>query len=209
MPVRFSRDYKSDPAWIAMQEESKRLAAIAEERVKQLHAEQAPLMRELADAGVVYPTLGDMVMSPGPYKNAIPILLTHLEKPYSIPTRGNIARCLAVYDAIYAWPRLVALYRSEPGNLSHADSIKSDLAVAVAATTTQDNIATLIELARDRSNGSSRLLLLRKLRRSKNPAAKQALDDLATDPDLEKEIASWRKRRSPRSQNRLGISAGV
>jgi len=199
MKTTFSRDFKNDPEWIAMQEESKRLAASAEERVRQLQAEQPPLMKELADAGVIYSSLGDMVKSPGPYKEAIPILLAHLEEPYSVPTRGNIARCLAVPDARCAWPRLVALYRSEPGNLPHADSIKSDLAVAVAATTTEANIATLAELARDRSNGSSRLLLLRRLRRSKSLFAKQALEDLVTDPDLEKEIASWSKKSRAKS----------
>ncbi|MGH9607452.1 MAG: hypothetical protein ACRD3N_17320 [Terracidiphilus sp.] len=170
-----------------------------EDRVKQMQIEQAPLMRELAEAGVVYSTLGQMMNSPGPYKDAIPILLAHLEKPYSVPTRATIARCLAVYDAIYAWPKFVELYRAEPCTERYADGIKSDLAVAVAATTTEENIPTLIELARDRSNGSSRLHFLRKLRRSKNPLAKQALMDLATDPDLEKEIASWRRRRSSRS----------
>lgn len=113
-----------------------------------------------------------------------------------VPTRATIARCLAVHDAIYAWPKLVELYRAEPCTERYADGIKSDLAVAVAGTTTEENIPTLVELVRDRSNGSSRLHFLRKLRRSKNPLAKQALEDLATDPDLEKEIASWRKRRN-------------
>jgi hypothetical protein len=56
----------------------------------------------------------------------------------------------------------------------------------------------LIALAKDRSHGSSRLLLLRGLRKSRTPAAKKALEELASDPELSKEIASWRRvRRTP------------
>lgn len=51
----------------------------------------------------------------------------------------------------------------------------------------------LIALAKDRSQGHSRLLLLRGLKKSKSAKAKRALEELASDPVLAKEIASWRK----------------
>jgi hypothetical protein len=118
--------------------------------------------------------------------------------PYSDKTREGIARSLAVPDARYAWPILVAEYRKAPmgkaedGFPRHA---KDGLACALAVTATNDVIEELIALAKDRTQGDSRLLLLRGLRRSRNPLAKQALEDLASDPDLAKEIASWRKRK--------------
>jgi len=40
---------------------------------------------------------------------------------------------------------------------------------------------------------------LRTLKKSRSAAAKQAIEELSTDPDLEKEIASWRKRSARRS----------
>ena len=79
---------------------------------------------------------------------------------------------------------------------------KSGLAAALAETVTDDSIDELIVLAKDRSHGSSRLLLLRGLRRSRAPAAKKALEELASDPELSKEIASWRRvRRTPTTRN--------
>jgi hypothetical protein len=71
---------------------------------------------------------------------------------------------------------------------------KSGLAVALAATATEDVMDRLIDLAKDRSHGSSRLLLLKALRRSKSTVAKRAIEELASDPDLAKEIASWKRK---------------
>jgi len=56
----------------------------------------------------------------------------------------------------------------------------------------------LIALAKNRSHGNSRLLLLRGLKRSKSLAAKRALRELAFDPVLAKEIASWKRARKTR-----------
>jgi hypothetical protein len=60
---------------------------------------------------------------------------------------------------------------------------------------TEDTLPELIALAQDRFLGDSRVLLLSALkkRRNKHPLVKQALVELASDPDLAKEIASWRK----------------
>jgi hypothetical protein len=124
----------SDPAGMARQGEYERTAT---ERVAKMRSEQAPLLKELASVRVHYETLGRMLNSAGPYEAAIPILLAHLEKPYSIPTRETIARCLAVPDARYAWPKLVELYRREPAVGERGmKGAKDGLAVALAATAT-------------------------------------------------------------------------
>lgn len=69
--------------------------------------------------------------------------------------------------------------------------------IAVAASTTEKNIASLLRLVRDASIGDDRLLFLYRLRRSKRPEAAAVLEELAQDPLFAKEIASW-KRRSKR-----------
>lgn len=183
----------ADPEWVARKQRDE---LIGTERIAKFRAEQAPLMKELAGIGIHYESLGAMLNSGGPYKSAIPVLLTHLRKPYSIPTRESIARCLAVPDARYAWSELADLYRGEPVALQGSKGAKDGLAVALAATTTDATIDELIDIAKDKSHGSSRLLLLRALRRSKQPSAKQAIEELASDPELAKEIASWRRRRA-------------
>ncbi len=72
---------------------------------------------------------------------------------------------------------------------------KDGLACALSVAVTDETLPELIALAKDRTQGESRVLLLSALkkRRNKNPLAKQAIEQLASDPDLEKEIASWRK----------------
>jgi len=73
---------------------------------------------------------------------------------------------------------------------------KNGLANALAATVSRTTIDELIALAKDPSHGGSRLLLLRGIRRSRTPQAKQAIDELASDPEFAEEIASWPKRRA-------------
>jgi hypothetical protein len=77
-------------------------------------------------------------------------------------------------------------------------SAKDGLACALTATVTEAVMDEMVALAKDRSNGDSRLLLLRGLKKSKSAIARQALEELASDPALSKEIASWRKRKCGR-----------
>ena len=75
---------------------------------------------------------------------------------------------------------------------------KDGLAAALAATVTDATIEELIALAKDQSFGDSRLLLLRGIKKSRSPAAREALRELSRDPAFSKEIASWGKRRKAR-----------
>lgn len=167
-------------------------------RAAKLLEEQAPLLAELQAVGLNIKAVWDLISMAENYEDAIPILLRHLQMPYSDPTRETIARALAVPEARYAWPILVAEYRKAPmgiGEYGFPRHAKDGLACALSATVTNDVIEELIEIAKDRTQGDSRILLLPGLRRSRNPLAKQALEELANDPDLAKEIASWRKRK--------------
>ncbi len=188
------KELESDPVWVKNKEERDKIHA---ERVARLHSEQRPIVLEIAKAGIHYETLGQMLNSPGPYKNAIPILLLHLQNSdYSDPTRETLARCLAVSDAQSEWDILVDLYRREPFAVKGSGgNVKHGLAVAVAATTTDHNIDVLAQLAADTSLGDSRILLLKRLKRSKSIVARQALSKLEHDPELAKAIASWKQNR--------------
>jgi hypothetical protein len=152
---------------------------------------------ELRRAGIELECLADLVNRSVPYPVAIPILLKHLSLPYSDVTRETLARAIAVPDARYAWPVLAAAYREAPTHSENGmrSGAKSGLACALTATVTEAVIDELVAVAKDRSNGDSRLLLLRGLKKSKSAIARQALEELASDPALSKEIASWRKRK--------------
>jgi hypothetical protein len=138
---------------------------------------------------------------------ALAILLKHLLLPYSDVIKNGIARSLAVPETAVslAWPSLVQQYRMAPigrGTIAPGDTkghslgAKDGMACMLSVAVTDETLPELIALAKDRTQGESRVLLLSALkkRRNKNPLAKQAIAELARDPDLEKEIASWRTR---------------
>ncbi len=182
-------------------DEISRLRAINQEKARQraerseyLRAEEEPILADLRAVGLEVKSVWDLVNRSSPYPGAIPILLKHLIRLYSDRTREGIARALAVPDAKDAWPLLATEYRKAPVGEENGIRLGAKSGLAAALSATDDVIAQLASLAKDRSNGDSRLLLLRGLRKSKTAVARDALQELADDPALQKEIASWGKR---------------
>ena len=175
---------QADPAYVEMR--AKKDAELAAKAAR-FRVEQSWLLAELRVIGWDVNSVWDLVNTSKPYPEAIPVLLSHLEKPYSDRTREGIARALAVPDASGAWTTLRAEYESAPSN----SGVKHGLAAALAATSNENVIDELVEIAKDRGNGSSRLLLLRGLRKSRSQVARETLAELKDDPALAKEIASW------------------
>jgi hypothetical protein len=165
-----------------------------ERREAQSKKEQTALLQELAAVGVKVSNVWDLVNTLAPYSAAIPILLDHLKRPYSDGTREGIARSLAVRAARpIGWSVLVKEFeKTDPSNIR----VKDGIAVALAGASDDTVISELIDLAKDRRHGDSRLLLLRGIRRSRRSETKRAIEELAADPALSKEIGSWKKRSS-------------
>lgn len=69
--------------------------------------------------------------------------------------------------------------------------MKNGLAVALVAVDSEDFIEEIIDLIRDKLNGESQVILLQALRKSNSVSILVALTELANDPVLAKEIASW------------------
>jgi hypothetical protein len=143
---------------------------------------ELPMVEELRAAGVPVNSAWDLVNTPNLYPQSLPILLSHLQRPYPDAVRDGIARAMAVPGAKFAWPLLVKLYRQEQGNRT-----RQGLAVALSNIADDELVSELIALARDADLGTSRILLLDALRRSRLPIARRALSDFATDPLLRKE----------------------
>ncbi|MBW7875240.1 MAG: hypothetical protein H3C47_04540 [Candidatus Cloacimonetes bacterium] len=53
-----------------------------------------------------------------------------------------------------------------------------------------------ITLLRDKRQGESRVLMLRKLRRLRQPKIIALIDELAEDEDLKIEIGSWKRKKA-------------
>ena len=174
----------ADPAYVKMRQEKD---AALNEKAKRLQKDASPLLEELRGLGWDVKSAWDLVNTAVPYTSAIPVLLKHLGRPYIDRNREAIARALAVPAAAYAWPILKEEYRLAPFN----SGVKNGLAVALSAVVRESVIEELVELVKDQSNGESRVLLLQGLRKSSSIAAREALVELASDPALAKEIASW------------------
>lgn len=182
------------------EDELQRLRAINEKRRKEIqrkHEEnvraETPLVEELQAAGVPVNSAWDLVNTPNMYPQSLPVLLDHLQRPYPDAVRDGIARAMAVPGAKFAWPLLVKLYRQEQGNRT-----RQGLAVALSNIADDEVISELIALAGDTELGTSRVLLLDALRRSRLPIARKALMEFGTDPLLQKE-AQKILRRLPKS----------
>lgn len=183
-------------------EEKARLRAINEARAQEretqaleLRQEEEPIVRDLHAVGYDVASVWDLVNTSARYAKAVPVLLKHLRLPYSEATREGIARALAVDEPAVqsAYVELVEQYRDAPFGAGRGRA-KGGLACALAAAATETTLPHLAALVLDRQQGPSRVLLLSALRKSKSALAKQTLRTAESDPELRKEIASWRRK---------------
>lgn len=195
---------QADPEFVARQQAKENEL---NERSDRIRRDEEPLLKDLREVGWDVQSVWDLVNTATAYPEAIPILLKHLLLPYCDVVREGIARALAVPEPLAqkAWPILVEEYRKAPlgwGIKAPGDTkefclgAKNGLACCLSVVVTEETLPELIALAKDRTLGKSRILLLSPLkkRRKKNPVVKQTIDELAEDPDLRTEIASWGKR---------------
>jgi hypothetical protein len=154
---------------------------------------EMPVVQALKNVGVNVESVWDLVNTSVSYEKAISVLLEHIQRPYHDRIKGGIARALAVPEARSGWTILISEFRKE--KRSPEKWARDGLAVALSEIATDAVIGELIELVRDRDYGTTRILLLRGLKKSKHADAKKALEELASDPDLEKEIASWKRKK--------------
>ena len=194
----------SDGEKVLLRQINEQRAAERKERSLRIRDEQALLLAELRSAGADISNVSDLINTADKYEEAMPILLRHLRLPYSDITRETIARSLARPGKFVkeAWPELLEQYRKAPtgcGIKAPGDTTprqlraKDGLACALSVAVTNETLPALIQLVKDKAHGESRLLLLSALRarRKKSPSVQKVLAELANDPQLEKEIASW------------------
>jgi len=171
------------------------LEARIEARIAAFKQEQSELLDELARVGINVDIVNRLPSVPtSDYRHALPILMKHLRRNYSNGTLESLARSLATKDAREYWDELVAMYKISPSlKAKGPGDVDMGLAVAVAASCPPNRISELIELLRDRSLPCRVMLLspLRK-RRGKDYDVAQALDEFRHDPELAKEIDSWK-----------------
>ena len=196
--AEFMAGLNADPVFQADQavRDKKRLEVVAK-----LKAASKPLDDALrAVCPLVTDGVWDLVNTRERYDEALPILFEHLTKDYPDEILDGIARALAVPQALPFRPTLISLFRRDP---PVSEGFRFGLGLAIAHTTGPQNLAETIELAKDRSLGESRLALLLAIRHSRKPEIGQVIEELSSDPDLAKEIASWKRRKAPETFPRV------
>ena len=172
-------ELERDPQYIAQ-----RRLRVEERRRKEAEyaRAEAPLVKDLREAGLAINSVWDLVNSPGLHAPPLSMLLEHLQRPYPDAVRDGIARAMAVPEAKFAWHTLFTLYQEigEPRT-------KDGLAVALSAIADRQNIDEVVQLIRDPRHGRSRILLLSSLGKLPPLQARKALMDLGGDPALQKE----------------------
>jgi hypothetical protein len=124
------------------------------------------------------------------------VYLEHLERRYPPAIREGIARALAVKETRQiGWPLLMRLFEAETEK-----RVKDGVAVALCAAADNSVIDEVITLASDARHGTTRVLLLDALDRSRDPRAPAALERLQADPDLVKEMKVLMAKRSRRKR---------
>ncbi len=98
--AEFMAELQADPEWVQRrQEQQSRHAARVAHLKAELEPEQAPLLADLADAGLKINSVWDLVNSSECYSNAIPVLCKHLRLVHHPVLREGIARALTVPEA--------------------------------------------------------------------------------------------------------------
>jgi hypothetical protein len=148
------------------------------DRPAELEKAERPLVEELRAAGFDVSSAWFLDREdPG----ALPILLEHIKRDYPDRIRDGIAGSLAVRSKrTELWPKVVALYKSEPDGTETKYGLASTLADLADGSTLDEVLA----LTDDPSNGASRGMLLAAVSRSRQPRALEALQRYVHDPEI-------------------------
>jgi hypothetical protein len=180
---------QADPSFMRRKAEQERSMAESEAF---LQLAEAPLIEDLVRLGFQVKSVWFLKNNNPEFRKAIPVLLDHLRRPYPDVIRAGIAQRLAVRATLRTgWRILVDEFRNTGHDHAH---VKDSLGVALSGAADSSVMEELIGLAKDRSLGPSRIMLLRGIKRSKLPEASQAIAELADDPEQAKEIKSWRRK---------------
>lgn len=191
----FMTELRANPEWVAQQAARDRLSA---EREREYARMEAPAVKALNEAGILVASVWDLVNSPGPYADAIPVLLAELQKDHPRKVREGLARALAVKDARPLWPRLVELFEKDPDG-AMTNGPKWGLALALKVNADKACIDDLVRLVQNRAHGENRAPLINALGKlGRDGRVLAALEDVAQDEpvarDANKAIKAVQKR---------------
>ncbi|MBW7876864.1 MAG: hypothetical protein H3C47_12855 [Candidatus Cloacimonetes bacterium] len=183
---------------VAMREErEKRIREMTELR----RTLQQPILRELESVGVSAKSLWHLGSKEDPHKRSVPVLVKHIQIFYHDQINETLARALGRLKAVECWNMLVELF-CKTDRLVHPN-FKDGLACALFDLVSKKTMDEYISLLKDKQHRESRVLMVGKLRRSRQPEIIALIDELAEDEDLKIEIGSWKRFKGKSRQKQL------
>lgn len=172
--------------------EARRVRAAAEARRAMEHLNDGePMDTELRAAG--FKSVWRLDPREGPYLEALPILVAHLERGgYPDLTTNRIGQALHVKAAVVYWDRLKAIWLN-PRNPAEEEAA----AIAMSGCAGGAQLDDLISFVNMNDRGESRIWFLRPVRRIGRKRVQDLLERLQTDPVLGVEATRILKGRSP------------
>ncbi len=171
-----------DSRWMQQQKarEKEEIARRAESAV-----EQRDLLRDLAREGYSLDTVWDLVNSSAPYPKAVPILLKHVSRPYSVGVKEGIARALTTELAAGEQSCNILINEYKKLNDDGLNSLKWVIGNAISIVAVRECAPEIIELLRNKANGRARdMMTLRFPRICSAPLGRQILTGLSNDPEI-------------------------
>jgi hypothetical protein len=162
---------------------------------KRLSAEIDLIQPDLQRLGFKRDNIRDLHIEYPDYSAAIDLIFSHLQRPYLDKIHEILGRLLAHPAAFRLWRDLVTLYQKADKDSS--PGLMDGLAIALREhcnrSKSQELRNEIIKLLRDKSRGESRIFFLNCFRRKRDKESLDLIAELKDDPDLKKEISSWRR----------------
>jgi HEAT repeat protein len=175
------RQLESDPEWVAREAAREAEARRGDEAER---FETRELISDLAAVGIRVRSIWTLVNTRERYPEAIPVLITHLQRPYCDRTKEGIARALTVTEARgVAAQALIDEFRKLPAPVD-INGAKWAMGNALSLVATKEHAQQLVELVCDKRYGGARSMLPLALGKFRTPEVKAALELLVDDPDV-------------------------
>ncbi len=168
---------EKDPSFIQARQKRERKLAVLRDEFQRICA---PVMKELAEKGFKEGSLDDLRRSGIKYKEAIPILLKWLSTIDHLGVKEAIVRAISV-----PWAKPVASNKLIPEFFSVQDEgLKWAIGNALEVLADDAIAESLMEIAKDRTHGKARQMIVLGLGKIKDPRVVPLLHDLLRDEDV-------------------------
>jgi hypothetical protein len=166
------------------------------EAVRRFGEAQRPIVEDLRAAGYDVSSIQDLldIRDTEPYPDALPVLIRHLERGgYPSDVTEALADAFQIPQSVAYWDVLERLYRA-----AESEGEQDALAKALNACATRAQLDRLVALLGESSLGSSRLFLLKSVKRLGRERGLAVLESLCDDPELGNEARALLCQRFPR-----------